>query len=120
MNIAVTIWGNRVSPVFDAARTLLVIRMKNKKILSKEYVSLPTHSQDRWAEFFKTTGIDIVICGAISQESVELLAALEIKLISFITGNALDIIETFAQGKILGKKHMMPGCQNNQCRCNEI
>ena len=38
MKIAITIWGNRISPVFDAARTLLVARIENRTILKKRYI----------------------------------------------------------------------------------
>ena len=38
MKIAVTIWGNRVSPVFDAAKKLLVVDIKKQKIINKQYL----------------------------------------------------------------------------------
>jgi predicted Fe-Mo cluster-binding NifX family protein len=37
MKIAITTWGNRVSPVFDAAKTLLIADIENQSIHSKKY-----------------------------------------------------------------------------------
>ncbi len=37
MKIALTVWGNRISPVFDSAQTLLVAQIKNDKVIKKSY-----------------------------------------------------------------------------------
>ena len=37
MNIAMTVWGDRVSPVLDCARTLLVAEVEHGRILSRSY-----------------------------------------------------------------------------------
>jgi hypothetical protein len=35
MNIAITIWGNRISPVFDASKTLLIVKIDNGEIVDQ-------------------------------------------------------------------------------------
>ena len=39
MKVALTAWGDRISPVFDSAHTLLIAEIKNKQIISKHYES---------------------------------------------------------------------------------
>ena len=66
MKMALTVWGNRISPVFDAAHMLLVVEVENTKIISRRYEpfypELPTRLALRLAEMNVAT----LICGAIS------------------------------------------------------
>lgn len=110
MKIAVTIWGNRVSPVFDAAKTLLIADIENRMIIKKEYMSFDPGSPEGMIRLLKKIKASILICGAISTNPADLFVENDIKLISFVTGNALEFIETFARKQVIEKSYMMPGC----------
>jgi predicted Fe-Mo cluster-binding NifX family protein len=110
LKIAVTIWGNRVSPVFDAAKTLLIADMENQMILNKNYISFDPGSPEELIKLLKKIRVSILVCGAISTGPADLFVENDIKLISFVTGNALEFIETFARRQIIEKSYMMPGC----------
>lgn len=110
LKIAVTIWGNRVSPVFDAAKTLLIADMENRMILKKDYISFDPGSPEKLIKLLKKTRVSILVCGAISTSPADLFVENGIKLISFVTGNALEFVETFARRQVIEKAYMMPGC----------
>jgi predicted Fe-Mo cluster-binding NifX family protein len=110
LKIAVTIWGNRVSPVFDAAKTLLIADIENRMIIKKEYISFDSASPEGLIKLLKKVNASILICGAISTSPADLFVENDIKLISFVTGNALEFIETFARKQVIEKAYMMPGC----------
>jgi len=112
MNLAVTVWGNRVSPVFDVARTLLVTRTGDKKILEKRYVSFDPGAPADLIHILKKLKVDILVCGAISASPATLIMDHKIRLISFATGNALALLETLARKKSLEKDFIMPGMAN--------
>ena len=37
MKVALTVWGNRISPVFDSARKLLMVEVENNKVKTRQY-----------------------------------------------------------------------------------
>lgn len=44
MKIALTIWGNRISPVFESAQNLLIVRIENQKVIDKAYETFDNQS----------------------------------------------------------------------------
>lgn len=110
MKIAITIWGNRISPVFDAAKTLLITEIKNDIIQKKEYQVFKPHALKDMLIDFKEQNISTLICGAISTRPAELIIDSDIKLISFVMGNALEFLENFTNQTPIEKSFIMPGC----------
>ncbi|OQY51437.1 MAG: dinitrogenase iron-molybdenum cofactor biosynthesis domain-containing protein [Desulfobacteraceae bacterium 4572_89] len=120
MKIAITIWGNRISPVFDAAHTLLVTRIKNKTISKKNYISFDPQSHQDLIKILNKNEITTLICGAISTKPADFIVKNNIKLISFVTGNALDFIDSFASSQTIDQGHVMPGCNIGSCHCKKF
>ncbi|MCG8565130.1 MAG: dinitrogenase iron-molybdenum cofactor biosynthesis domain-containing protein [Desulfobacterales bacterium] len=116
MKIALTVWGNRISPVFDAARTLLVAEIQNKQITNKTYIGFSPDSPQDLIETLKDMGISVMICGAISNTPAGLITEKGIKLLSFVTGNAASVLDSFAGRQELEKRHLMPGCSKACCQ----
>lgn len=113
LKIAVTIWGNRVSPVFDAAKTLLVADIKDSATIRKSYVNFNAGSPETLIRILKQMRVSILVCGAISTHPADLIVENEIKLISFVTGNAMEFLDTFARKQVIEKSYMMPGCSKH-------
>ncbi|MBA3013013.1 MAG: NifB/NifX family molybdenum-iron cluster-binding protein [Proteobacteria bacterium] len=116
MKIAIPIWGNRISPVFDSARTLLVARIENRKIAKKTYTPFDPECCQDLIRLLQKMQITTLICGAISTKPADFLVENNIKLISFVTGNAMDFLDYFASRQTIEKGHMMPGCSMEYCR----
>lgn len=110
MKLAVTIWGNRISPVFDAARTLLIADIQDGAIRQKAYKSIEPLPPDTLIRLLKQMDVSTLICGAISTEPADRITAHGIRLVSFVTGNIQTILDTFATRECIGREHMMPGC----------
>lgn len=110
MKIAITIWGNRISPVFDAAKTLLVAEIGNGGILKKEYISFDPHTLPVMLEMFTTKNISTLICGAISTHPAEIIVENDIRLVSFVMGNAHEFLESFTKSNNIEESFIMPGC----------
>ncbi|MCK5348524.1 MAG: dinitrogenase iron-molybdenum cofactor biosynthesis domain-containing protein [Desulfobacula sp.] len=115
MKLAITIWGNRISPVFDAAGTLLVVQIKNRVIVKKSYTSFDPKKPADLIKTLEKMEIPVLICGAISTKPADLIVENNIKLISFVTGNALKLIDNFARKQTIEKTFMMPGCSKQYC-----
>jgi len=115
LKIAITVWGNRISPVFDAASTLFVAHIENRMIIKKSYISFNPAIPSDLIKLLKKMQVSVLICGAISTKPADLIVENDIKLISFVTGNALKLLDNFARKQTIEKAFMMPGCSKQYC-----
>lgn len=109
MIVAVTAWEDRVSPVFDSAKILLIANIQGRKVVGRSYEKINARYVEQAAQLFQEKEITKVICGAVSQESTLVIENYGIELIPFITGEIEAILERFAKGQKL-EKFTMPGC----------
>jgi predicted Fe-Mo cluster-binding NifX family protein len=109
VKLAVTVWGNRISPVFDAASTLLVAEITNKKISGQYYTAFDPESPVDLLHTLKEHHVTTLVCGAISKTPASLILEQHIHLIPFVTGNVRHFLDSFALNQTVGKKHRMPG-----------
>jgi len=110
MKVAVTVWDEKISPVFDSSHMILIVDIKNKKIKNFSYQSFNPQSEVRFTQDLSRLGIEVLICGAISQIHSTLIEACSIHLIPFIGGNVNQILETYVDGSPLAPSFLMPGC----------
>jgi len=110
MKVAFTVWDEKISPVFDSTDTLLIVEINNNKIKKKTYTDFNPKSDNDLTEKLLDIGIDVFVCGAITQIHYSLIEACKIKLIPFIGGDAKEVIQTFVAGDSLAPTFLMPGC----------
>ncbi|MBW1894776.1 MAG: NifB/NifX family molybdenum-iron cluster-binding protein [Deltaproteobacteria bacterium] len=110
MKTALTVWEDRISPVFDSAHMLLIAEIENSEIINKQY---ETFNPDTPSQLLnKLLGLEVhaLICGAISEEPAIIIEAGGIKLFPFIAGYADEVLESYAKGKQNLPAFLMPGC----------
>ncbi len=124
MKVALTIWGNRISPVFDSARKLLIAEVKDNKVLSRHYELFNSEEVSGLAELLTGLGINVLICGAISKRFSDIIETSEIKLCPFITGHVDVVLKSYAENENISPDFFMPGCRNKfyrtRNRCNKF
>ncbi|MCF8108556.1 MAG: hypothetical protein K9J81_06145, partial [Desulfohalobiaceae bacterium] len=64
MKCALTAWGNRISPVYDAARELLVVSIAQQTTRSRHYEAFQPDRPDRLVERLQALKVQSFICGA--------------------------------------------------------
>lgn len=111
--VAMTVWGNRISPVFDSAQTILLADIEDGKIVDRRREFLPRMVAPGLARMVAEKGIDTLICGAISERPSQIIKQSGIKLLSFVGGNAENFLEAYAEGGPL-ELFRMPGCCNKR------
>jgi predicted Fe-Mo cluster-binding NifX family protein len=114
MNVAITVWGNRISPVFDSAQTLLIAEIREDRVVDRKLQLFQATMFDRCLRLLKELDVNVLICGALCEGPVRMLESHDIEVIAFITGEAEEILECFVQGKDL-KEFAMPGCGHGRC-----
>lgn len=114
MKIAITVWGNRISPVFDSAQTLLVAEILRSEVINRQIELFQAGLFSRFIELLEELEVEVLICGALSDEPAAMLAASEIEVIPFITGDAEVVLSLYVKGMDL-TDYIMPGCPRNRC-----
>lgn len=110
MNIAIPIWNDRVSTVFDFAVRILLVEIKNDKEISRSQILLESQSLSQRVGQLKKLNVDILICGAISRELAGLAKTSEIQVLPYITGSVNDILDAYRTGQLAQPQFAMPGC----------
>lgn len=109
MKVAMTVWGNRVSPVFDSAQTILLAQIEGTAIIDRQREFIPVTIPAVMARKLVQLDIDTLICGAISEHPALIIEEAGIRLLPFIAGNAEQILEDYARNMPI-TKYTMPGC----------
>jgi hypothetical protein len=110
--IAVTDWDNIVSPLYDVSCRLLIQKPDD----SRDIFDISTMSLPNKANFCLTQGVDVLICGAISNVGNTLLQNKKIKVLSWICGPVEEIIKAYRNNVSLTEMYAMPGCRRRMCR----
>lgn len=110
MIVAVTIWNNRISPVFDVAQNLLLIDREIDQNENKRHISIAGLSPTLVVETLKRNRIEMVICGAISETFYRLLTGSGIRVEPWICGDADEIIRALFLDRLSDRCYHMPGC----------
>lgn len=111
MKVALTVWENRISPVFDSARMLLIANIENKTVKSRRYEPFDSELSLRRAGKLSDLGIKVLICGAISQPLANMVEAYGIHLIPFVVGGVNQVLDAYLKGILSSPNFRMSGCK---------
>jgi len=114
MRIAISIWEDKISPLLDTASKLLIIENESQEEPSRFEVHLLKQDISKKCRFIQSFNIDVLICGAVSRQFLEMLKASDIEVISGISGPARDVLAAYQQGKPLHSEFFMPGSQTDR------
>jgi len=112
MKVAMTVWGNRISPVFDSAQTILLADIENGEVIAQRREFLPRLVASGLARMLVEKNIDTLICGAISERPAQIFQQADIRLLSFVSGSADRFLETYAANEPIDS-FVMPGCSRD-------
>jgi len=107
---AFSYWNDRIAPVFDTARQIVIIEIESGQIVRRTQETLPedlpVHKTLRLVEL----GIGTLVCGAISRPLYGMVVAYGIRIISFMAGDLHEVIQAWVGGNLKGGAFAMPGC----------
>lgn len=115
MNVAVTVWGRRISPVVDAARTLLIVEIQQGRIVEQSVLALQSGRLDRLIQLLTERKIATLLCGALCANSAAALQDHGIEVVSFLSGDVHAALQMWVSGQDLNELSM-PGCRWGRCR----
>jgi len=109
MKIAVPIWNGFVSSVFDFAHKLLLVDIENAKVVNQSEVALESQLLSQRTGNLKNLGVDVLICGAISQALANMVTASGIQVLPYVTGRVDDVLQAYITGQLEQPQFTMPG-----------
>lgn len=116
MKIALTVWEDRISPVFDVANKLLVVDIAQRLVQNSHLLEMEPGGLPRIVDTLNRMEIKVLICGAISQVPANIISTGGIKLIPFISGKTDHILAAYIKGKPIMPAFAMPGVKRRRRR----
>jgi predicted Fe-Mo cluster-binding NifX family protein len=116
MKIAIPIWEDKISPVFDTALRLLVVEVKGKEEASRFIYYIGDEDLTRRCQHIRTLNVDILICGAVSYTFLQMLQSSGLEVIQQISGRIEEVLKAYLKGNIYNTRFLMPGCKRYRCR----
>jgi predicted Fe-Mo cluster-binding NifX family protein len=111
--IAVPIFQNRVSPVLDSCKYLLVVDTEAMAEKVRSTVYLGDMSLTERCNLLCKLKVTNVICGGVSELFANLIKGSHIALINGIAGNVDDVISAFLMDRLYLPEFYMPGYKPN-------
>ena len=116
MRIALPVWNDRISPVFDTAQRFMVVEIEGNEEISRDSLFVPgIHFYDK-ARKLRDAGVDVLICGAISNHAMSVVCANGMRVIPWVSGNADEVLNSFRRGALMDGRFAMPGCRRRMGR----
>ncbi len=100
LNIAVPIFEQRVAPRLDTADKILFTTVEDRTIVNEEEVRIVGVHPLNMASWFKSEGINVVICCGIDSICKNSFNQFGIHLVSWIAGDAREAIEAYLNGTL--------------------
>jgi len=117
MKIAVPVFRNRLSPVFDAACLMKVFSSGETQVMMEEAsVEINSSFPHVRVEEMLSRHIDVIICAAISRECQAILMEEGVRVLAGFSGNVEEILAAFWENRLHEKQYRLP-CWNVMPRC---
>lgn len=118
MKVGITILPEygRISPMFEVAEHLAVVRFCHGEIIPVAEMALPINENER-VSLLTDLGIRMVFCGAIANETKELLSSQGIEVLPFLSGKWQEVVKAWFAEPKQAEKFLMPGCCHHRKCC---
>ncbi len=109
MRTAIPVWGSQLSPVFDFAQRILVVESERGREVLRFARDLPKESISFRSERLRDLGVDVLICGAVSNPLAKMITGSGITLVPWKCGPAEEVLEAYFSGSLEEARFAMPG-----------
>ncbi len=100
MRIAVTFLAGQIFGHFGKTKKFAMFDIEGRKVVSNQLVSADGATGASLADFLKSNGVNVVICGGISAEECDALSDSGIEFIANVQGNVRHAVEEYLMGTL--------------------
>ncbi len=112
MRVALAVWGSEVSPVFDFAHRILVVQWDKDHERARYRYEIPDEPMAARAERLRELGVNVLVCGAISNSLADMVRGLGITLIPWKCGLIEEVLVAYVSGALEDPRFSLPGAGN--------
>ena len=109
--LAIPVWDNQVSTTFDFARKLLVVEADGGREVSRKEATLGDEPAGSKARGIRGEGVQVVLCGAVSQPLAQAVSQAGIQIIPYVTGQVDDVLAAYLCGRLTEPRFLQAGCR---------
>lgn len=109
MKVILPVHRERISPVFDWCLKALIVDIQSGDAVRTREIDLSRYSELERISIMEDLGECTLLCGGISLQLEGIISYLGIDVISWISGNASDVLDSYMNGTLFEKKCLMPG-----------
>ena len=95
MKVGISVWEDKISPVLDGSKQLMVLNIQDGKEIGRDEVELLETYLPFRARKIAGLGLDVLICGAVSRPLAVMLTNSGISLVGWANGCVNDVLEAF-------------------------
>jgi predicted Fe-Mo cluster-binding NifX family protein len=110
MLLAIPVWNDRVSPVFDTACQLLLVEVEGGIPRGRRTEEIPDLLPGRRVQRMGELGVELLICGGISRPLAMMLGAAGVRIVPWVAGPVEEVLQGYLDGQLPHPRWMMPGC----------
>jgi predicted Fe-Mo cluster-binding NifX family protein len=109
LTLAIPEYKGRVAPLLDVAGRFVVGNSESPE--EKFYLNAASFPDMARIQRLKDSGVNIIICSAISEVFAKLLQSSGIEIVPGVIGSIDDIISAFFNDRLNTDQFAMPGCE---------
>lgn len=95
MFLAIPIFGREISPRFDCAKEMLIVRLEHKKIIDQNTIAMKETTPLHRARLLSALQVELVVCSGIDDFCVRMLNGMGIQVLPWIYGNVQEVLDNF-------------------------
>lgn len=112
MRVAIPVWDEKISPVLDTATRLWVVDLEDEGLASRFEIFIEEQDLPTRCLRIVGSGVDTLICGAVSRPFLNMLESSGVTIIPGIVGHKDDVLNAYVKGTLFDSKFQMPGYDN--------
>lgn len=110
MTVAMPIFQNRISPVFDWSRNLLIVEIQSGREDKRQEVEVAATCPAERAGRLVDLGVTVLVCSAISEQLQSLIEERDIQVIPGVAGKIDDVLSAMISDSLPHPHLRMAGC----------
>ncbi|MGC8658706.1 MAG: hypothetical protein ACP5U1_06495 [Desulfomonilaceae bacterium] len=121
MKAAFSCLDNRIAPVFDTARQIVLVETLYKRVVQESSEVFLDDLPVQKAIYLAELRVNTLVCGAISRPLHEMVVAYGTQVVPFIAGDLTQVIDAWLNNRLYDRRFTMPGCrglERQRFRCN--
>lgn len=110
MRIAIPVLNQHISPVLDWAEHVLMVDVERARETERQWTLVTETHPARRTEQLVRLGVDVLICGALTQPFEGLLSRSGIRVWARRCGDVDEVLKAFLHGGLDDHRFCLPGC----------